>query len=157
MARDRKPPPPPRELTDSDKHSWSLALQDVKPLKGKRRMPPPPISVEELRRKPIKAKTPVLRVAARSIYDGKLDLHGMTEAGAYQTLILFLKAELARGAKKLLIITGKGSGLSGVLRTQVPRWLDVEPFASALRSVEVAPPNLGGDGAYLITVKAKRK
>lgn len=145
------------KLSEPDQRSWSVAMADVRPLKGKRRLPPPPLTAEELKRKPIKAKTPMLRVAARSTYDGKLDLHGLTEAGAHQMLILFLKGEMARGSKKLLIITGKGTGLGGVLRREVPRWLDIEPFASAIRSVDIAPSNLGGDGAYLVTMKAKRK
>lgn len=145
------------DLTEPDRQTWSMAMADVKPLKGKRRQPPPPISPDELRRKPIKAKTPVLRPSARSAYDGKIDLHGLTETGAYQTLMLFMKSEMARGSKKLLVITGKGSTNNGVLRTQVPRWLDIEPFATAIRSIDLAPTNLGGDGAYLVTMKAKKK
>lgn len=144
-------------LSDPDKNTWALAMADVKPLKGKRRLPPPPPDVETLKRKPIKHKSLMLRPASHKLYDGKIDLHGLTETGAYQTLMLFMKSEIARGSKKLLVITGKGTGGSSILRTQVPRWLDIEPFASAIRMIESAPQNLGGEGAYLVTMKAPKK
>ncbi len=142
-----------RDLSDHDRVNWAVAMQDVRPLKGKKRIIRP-IDPLLLKLKPIKAKTPVLRVATKSLYDGKLDLHGLTEAGAHQLLIQFMQNEIARQSKKLLIITGKGSL---ALHSGVPRWLDVEPIASAVRSVELAPQNLGGDGAYLVTLKAKRR
>lgn len=142
-----------RDLSDTERVNWTVAMQDVRPLKGKKRILKP-VDPLLLKLKPIKAKTPVLRVAAKSLYDGKLDLHGLTEAGAHRLLIQFMQNEIAHGSKKLLIITGKGSM---ALQAGVPRWLDVEPVASRIRTVEFAPANLGGDGAYLVTLKAKRR
>ena len=142
-----------REISEGEHVSWVVAVQDVRPLKGKKRILKP-IDPTLLKLKPIKAKTPILRVAAKSLYDGKLDLHGLTEAGAHRLLIEFMQNEIKRQSKKLLVITGKGSL---ALQSGVPRWLDVEPIASAVRTVEFAPANLGGDGAYLVTLKAKRR
>lgn len=147
-------------LTVSDRVNWSAATADVRPLKGKKRLPAPKLTDEELRKKPIRAKTPVLRVAASKLYDAKLDLHGLTESGAHKLLVDFMRGVLAGNDRKLLIITGKGvkeGTLAGILRAQVPRWLDVEPIASRIRSIEEAPPALGGSGAYLVTLKTKRK
>lgn len=161
----KKPPAkisskPPAKLTDNDVVNWSAATADVKPLKGKRRLAPPPLSAEALRQKPIRAKTPVLRVAATKLYDAKLDLHGLTESGAHKLLVEFMRSVIGGPHKRLLIITGKGEkdgSLAGILRAQVPRWLDVEPIASAVRAVDTAPPNLGGNGAWLVTMKARKK
>jgi len=159
-AKPAKPVKEAAKLSDNDRINWSVATVDVKPLRGKRRIPPQPLTAEQLRNKPIRAKTPVMRVAAAKLYDSKLDLHGLTEAGAHKLLVEFMRGILVHNDKRLLIITGKGEkagSLAGVLRAQVPRWLDVEPFATAIRSVEVAPPNLGGTGAWLVTMKARRK
>src|ERR1043165_10072210 len=41
--------------------------------------------------------------------DGRLDLHGMTQAEAHSALFGFLRAKQARGAKVVLVITGKGA------------------------------------------------
>lgn len=156
--RSRAPDKPKVEISERDRSSWAHAVQDVRPLKGKRRILKP-IDPLLLKLKPIKAKTPLLRVAAKSLYDGKLDLHGLTEMGAHRLLMEFMQNEIRRQSKKLLIITGKGGpkGNEGALKNGVPRWLDVEPIASAIRSVELAPPNLGADGAYLVTLRQKRK
>lgn len=97
-----------------------------------------------------------MRAPARSQYDAKIDLHGMTEAGAYPILMDFVQRECQRGAQRLLIITGKGSGKSGVLRANVPRWLDVETIARYITAIELAPTNLGGDGAFIVRLKKPR-
>ena len=41
--------------------------------------------------------------------DGRLDLHGMTQAEAHDALFGFLRAKQARGSKVVLVITGKGA------------------------------------------------
>lgn len=134
---------------------WHQAVGDVKPLR-KRTLAPRKLSDEELARKPIKPKAEPAppRAPARAAYDAKIDLHGLTESGAYPLLMDFVERERRRGARSLLVITGKGSGKSaGVLRANVPRWLDVEPIARYISAIELAPANLGGDGALLVRLK----
>lgn len=141
---------------ESEIDTWQRATSDVRPLK-KKRILPKTVTPEELRKKPIKPKAGfVVRASARSLYDAKLDLHGLTEAGAHQLLMEFVYKQAKRGARKLLIITGKGSGKAGVLRANVPRWLDVEPLCNSISSVEPAPDQLGPDGAFLIRLKKPR-
>ena len=139
--------------TGSD-DEWYAAIGDVKPLR-KKRTAPVKLSAEELARKPIKPKVEAAppRAPARSAYDAKIDLHGLTESGAYPLLMDFVMREYKRGARSLLVITGRGTGNAGVLRTNVPRWLDVEPVASYITAIELAPANLGGDGALLVRLK----
>lgn len=137
-----------------DPEVWEANIGDVKPLKKKRTLPPRKLSSEELAKKPIKPKAGALpRAPARSAYDAKIDLHGMTEAGAYTILMDFVVQQRKRGAQRLLVITGKGSGKSGILKANVPRWLDVEPVASYVTAIELAPTNLGGDGAFIVRLK----
>ena len=148
-----------RTLSDVERVGWAIATQDVRPLKGKRRVLRL-VDFKALMLKPVKVDPklkPPPRTPARALYDAKLDLHGLTETGAYQLLMNFIGQEIARGTRRLLIITGKGAGAGGALRAGVPRWLDVEPIASRVRSVETAPVGLGGEGAYLVTLKAKRR
>ncbi len=47
--------------------------------------------------------------ARRAAIDGRLDLHGMTQAEAHDALFAFLRARQARGGKLVLVITGKGA------------------------------------------------
>lgn len=144
-------------MPTTDDLDWNSLVSDVKPLKKKRTLPPERLQPNERSTKPIKAKPEIaVRASARSQYDAKIDLHGMTESGAHPILIDFVRRQRARGAQRLLVITGKGSGKSGVLRANVPRWLDVEPIASYITAIELAPRNLGGDGAYIVRLKKPR-
>lgn len=161
VARARLPAP----LPDAERVVWHTATHDVKPLPKKRRLPPPILSAEELAKKPIKAKpvTATVRSGVRA-YDAKLDLHGLTEAGAHALLMEFVRQQQARGARQLLIITGKGAGKgagkdgskSSVLRVNVPRWLETEAVMRFISSVQPAPPQLGGEGALIVRLKKPR-
>lgn len=136
---------------------WESATNDVAPLKKKRVLPPDRLAPGERSKKPIKAHAEIsVRAPARSAYDAKIDLHGMTEAGAHPILMDFVRNQQQRGAQRLLIITGRGSGNSGVLKANVPRWLDVESIARYITSIELAPTNLGGDGAFIVRLKKPR-
>ena len=63
--------------------------------------------------------------------DDRLDLHGMTQDAAHSALRHFLFGARARGARIVLVITGKGKTRGpgadphdrGVLRRAVPHWL----------------------------------
>jgi DNA-nicking Smr family endonuclease len=64
--------------------------------------------------------------------DDRLDLHGFSLDRARTRLLVFLESAQARGARVVLVITGKGErplsdrpmpGERGLLRRQVPLWL----------------------------------
>jgi DNA-nicking Smr family endonuclease len=93
--------------------------------------------------------------------DGKLDLHGFTQAEAHGALLHFLRARQARGAKVVLVITGKGvrdagSGERGVLRRMVPMWLGLPEFRDRVIGFESASIAHGGDGALYVTLRRAR-
>src|SRR5207253_5656065 len=84
--------------------------------------PPPPPTAPALEPLGRKLKKRVAR-GAHGI-DGRLDLHGLTQAEAHHALLRFLRGGQERGARIVLVITGKGdgSGERGVLKRQVPMW-----------------------------------
>jgi DNA-nicking Smr family endonuclease len=98
------------------------------------------------------------RVArGKDMIDGRLDLHGLTQAEAHVTLLRFLRAASSRGARLVLVITGKGvrasEGERGVLKRQVPRWLDLPEFRALVVGFEDAHVAHGGEGALYVRVR----
>ena len=92
--------------------------------------------------------------------DGRLDLHGLTQAQAHGALLHFLHATQSRGGKVVLVITGKGApdsaGERGVLRRQVPLWLGLPEFRGYVVGYESAAMGHGGDGAIYVHVRRRR-
>jgi DNA-nicking Smr family endonuclease len=93
--------------------------------------------------------------------DGRLDLHGMTQAEAHDALFGFLRAKQARGSKVVLVITGKGarggdSGGRGVLNRTVPMWLRLPEFRSLILGFESAAASHGGEGALYVSLRKAR-
>src|SRR6185437_14768111 len=91
------------------------------------------------------------RVArGREAIDARMDLHGLTQAEAHAALSRFLYAASARGARLVLVITGKGGrggGERGVLRRQVPHWLALPDMRELVIGFEDAHIAHGGEGA----------
>ena len=92
--------------------------------------------------------------------DGRLDLHGMTQARAHGALLGFLRAAQARGSRIVLVITGKGivdaAGERGVLRRQVPLWLRLPEFRDCVTGFEGAGAGHGGEGAIYVQIRRRR-
>jgi len=89
--------------------------------------------------------------------DATLDLHGMTQDAAHIALLRFVDRAAAADHRFLLIVTGKGlrEG-TGVLRKQVPRWLNDSLTRPKLLAIHRARPQHGGDGALYVLLKRKR-
>jgi DNA-nicking Smr family endonuclease len=91
------------------------------------------------------------RVAARSLPEAKLDLHGKTEAAAHRALLTFCEAAARHGQRRVLVVTGK----SGVLKQMVPRWLAEADFKTLVAKTEQAPIRQGGEGALYVWLRKK--
>ena len=90
---------------------------------------------------------------------GRLDLHGMTQAQAHDALLGFLLRSQAKGAKIVLVITGKGvrgDGERGVLKRQVPMWLRLPEFRDLVVGFETAGIGHGGEGAMYVRLRRVR-
>lgn len=100
--------------------------------------------------------------------DGRLDLHGHTQADAHRAVHGFITASHRAGRRCVLIITGKGGARddfdgsfmpdrdSGVLRRNLPRWLGEANVRALVLRLETARPQHGGDGAYYVLLRRKR-
>lgn len=95
--------------------------------------------------------------------DARIDLHGMTQADAHEALAHFLRRAQHDGARVVLVITGKGTrpGLDpyverGVLRRQVPHWLESAELRPYVVGFESAGMGHGGAGALYVRVRRGR-
>jgi DNA-nicking Smr family endonuclease len=96
----------------------------------------------------------------RKEIDARLDLHGMTQARAHRALSGFLHRAHDDGLTFVLVITGKGKMGSeserGVLRRQVPQWLNLPEFRSLVVGFEEAHIGHGGEGALYVRIRRSR-
>ena len=89
--------------------------------------------------------------------EGKLDLHGLTQEKAAMRLADFLERAESQGKRCLLVITGKGLASGGILRDQVPRWLNQAPNRGRVLAFDYARPQHGGAGALYVLLKRRRE
>ncbi len=104
-------------------------------------------------------RTAVRLKRGRLAIDGRIDLHGMTQAKAHRALEGFLTASQEAGKRCVLVITGKGlrpTGETGVLRSLVPRWMNAPAIRGRVLSFCTAQPRDGGTGALYVLLKRKR-
>jgi DNA-nicking Smr family endonuclease len=93
--------------------------------------------------------------------DDRIDLHGMTQADAHAALSHFLRRAQARGARMVLVITGKGAraddGFSerGILKRQVPHWLESAALRPLVVGFESAGIGHGGAGALYVRLRRR--
>lgn len=85
--------------------------------------------------------------------EARLDLHGSTQAQAHRALAEFVAGSRAAGRRCVLVITGRGELGAGVLRAQLPRWLDSPPIRAGVLGVAPAQPRDGGAGAFYVLLR----
>lgn len=89
----------------------------------------------------------------RQNVDARIDLHGYTQDRARAVLLEFLQNSRAQGHRLVLVITGKGNENQGVLRRNVPLWLDTSPFAQHINGRRIAHISHGGAGALYVRLR----
>ncbi|MEN8235962.1 MAG: Smr/MutS family protein [Pseudomonadota bacterium] len=91
--------------------------------------------------------------------EATLDLHGLTQEQAHQSINSFLQTAHYTRKRCVLIVTGKGAvdpedrswwEERGVLRTIVPHWLESGINRDRVRSYSVAHLKHGGQGALYV-------
>lgn len=100
--------------------------------------------------------------------EGRLDLHGLTQNEAHQTLARFLESAYGRGKRCVLIITGKGPpnaetgswfaerAVRGVLRRRFVEWIEAPGLRSMIAGATPAHARHGGAGAFYVFLKQKK-
>lgn len=99
--------------------------------------------------------------------EARIDLHGMTQDRARDALDRFVAGAADRGLRAILVITGKGASTapadpwqpprSGVLRANVPRWLNELPNRPRILAITEAQPQDGGGGALYVLLRRQRQ
>lgn len=159
-----KMPPPPQE---SSKKRAVLKHETVKPSTTAQAVSPqraPPDLSEFDRNSARKIRGGRIGIEAR------VDLHGLRQSEAHATLRAFLFRSQSRGLRFVLIITGKGKSGSasdspyenyenerGVLKRNVPRWLEEPDVRSIVVSYTTAAIQHGGEGAIYVHLRAKHR
>jgi DNA-nicking Smr family endonuclease len=97
----------------------------------------------------------------RKEIEARLDLHGMTQTRAHRALSGFLQRAHSDGLTFVLVITGKGRTIGaeserGVLRRQVPLWLNLPEFRTLVVGFEEAHIGHGGEGALYVRIRRSR-
>ncbi|MBH87712.1 MAG: hypothetical protein CMJ12_00975 [Pelagibacterales bacterium] len=99
---------------------------------------------------------------AQELKKGKLrpekvyDLHGYTQFRAHNYLNDEIIKCYKKNIRKLLIITGKklgATGAEGVLKREVPKWLNLSPLREIILMTSWATPRDGGEGALYVLLK----
>ena len=103
------------------------------PIQEKKPLPPLTSLGRRAKQRVARGKEPI---------DGRLDLHGLTQ----------------RGARLVLVITGKGAGqcVRGILKRQVPHWLGLPEFREWVVGFEEAHIAHGGEGALYVRIRRNR-
>lgn len=179
-----------RGLTKDEYRLWAQVARGVTPLRGRSYPPEPepdfgpaapaasagaePAALPARRQAPSRPEPPplvpverrtllALRRGSRAV-DAVIDLHGMRQAEAHDTLMAFLRRSQAAGHSLVLVVTGKGGAAAGrapfdergVLRRVVPHWLRLPDLRTLVLGFEEASPQHGGSGALYVRLRRSR-
>lgn len=168
-----------RRLSADEAALWARVVESVRPLEGmtapqpveaSRQAPPKPTP-----RPPAPKPPPPARPKPGETLDGSwdrrlakglvqpdmiVDLHGHDLAGAYALLDGKLALAAARGARLMLLITGKPPKgeppvRRGRIRAAVGDWLAASPHAGNIAAVRGAHLRHGGAGALYIVLRRR--
>lgn len=167
-TRDVRPlkPLPPREPDPAPPPSAEPAAKGPAPppspplawrAPAVRPTPPPPLP-------PLAADGPgagmdrrMLRRVRRGLVsiEARLDLHGMTQDAAHAALAGFVRRCQADRKRVVLVITGTGHRREGggVLRSQLPRWLNEPELRRRVIHMQTAGRGHGGGGAFYLFLR----
>lgn len=113
-------------------------------------------------RRKVAARSPLTLLAPRAAakffkpfgpVEATLDLHGLGREAAYAAVQRFIFRQQSAGVRHVAIITGKGRGGEGVLRQQVPHWLNEPALRGCLSAMAHAPAEKGGNGVLHVLIK----
>lgn len=173
-------------LSEAELALWRQVARTVKPLPGRAPVEPVPVpetSVAALEApvivpvappRPSRPAQPPLAPLERRLrtqlrrgqqsVEAVIDLHGLRQDEAHAALRGFLRLQQQRGAKLVLVVTGKGGagefGVGeerGVLRRNVPHWLRLPDLRPLVLGFDEAEQRHGGAGALYVRLRRVRE
>lgn len=158
--RPRAKAPAHEAAAHTAKHARKVQPEPVAPA---RKAAPPIADVDRKKLKRLRS--------GRTEIDGRIDLHGMRQDEAHGALRAFLHRAQAKGWRWVLVITGKGSVLAredhdepfdmmrprdrGILKRNVPRWLEEPDLRPLVISFTTAAIEHGGEGALYVHLRKR--
>ena len=89
--------------------------------------------------------------------EGRIDLHGMTQEAAHNTLVGFISQSYQQGKRCVLVITGKGRlSAPGKIKQNLSSWLYDYPLSGMVLRHVTAQPADGGAGAFYVYLKRQK-
>jgi DNA-nicking Smr family endonuclease len=134
---------------ESHDELWAAATRGTKVLKGKTKVKAPAHT------KPRPEPKPAPRVLRKPDFDTRIDLHGLTLAKAHRALERFIIDSAADGARRVLVVTGKGAGRTSI-RGEIAHWLEVPRLRGLVAGVSAVDRHQGGEGAIAIQLRRTR-
>jgi DNA-nicking Smr family endonuclease len=186
---------PGKTLTEAEIALWRQVARTVTPLPGRGALEPEPKPEPEpppapapvtatasaalmltTRPAPAKPAQPPLAPLERRLrtqlrrgrqgVEASIDQHGMRQDEAHHALRGFLRLQQQRGARLVLVVTGKGGGSGGlagfgeergILRRNVPHWLSLPDLRALVLGFDEAEQRHGGAGALYIRLRRGRE
>jgi DNA-nicking Smr family endonuclease len=172
-----------RRLSAEERALWNKVVATVRSYSGAPAAPEPPmpepspaapaLATPAPRPKSIPAHAPIPGETLDGSWDRRLgrglvqpdvtvDLHGHNLATAYRILDERLESAIARGARVMLLVTGKPPTddrrpvARGAIRAAIGDWLGASRHAAGIAAVRNAHPRHGGLGALYIVLRRKR-
>ena len=156
-------------LSEADQKIWQQVARTVRPLSSSGQKPKiqthnhlphihlPPTPAPAIRRMSgdiqIRADKKVRRGQIQIEYT--IDLHDLTRDTAFAVLKRRLLLAHECRHRTVLIITGKGPNLKGVLRQNLPGWLTDPAIRGIISSTAPAHTKHGGTGAVYVFLKRR--
>lgn len=177
-------------LSEAELALWRQVARTVTPLAGRKAVEPEPDAPQEKpgpaaesttsparlspARAPAKPAPPPLVPLERRMrtqlrrgqqgVEAVIDLHGLRQDEAHSALRGFLRLQQQRGAKLVLVVTGKGVAGDlpygeerGILRRNVPHWLRLPDLRPLVLGFDEAEQRHGGAGALYIRLRRSRE
>lgn len=164
-----------KDIPEDETALWEQVMADVTPMPGRQKPAsrPAPVQAKTIPAVQIREAAPARGSAAPAGRDldrrtqqklergqmeieAVLDLHGYGRGEAREKLAAFMAACYARDMRCVLVITGKGKGGDGVLRRDLPDWMDESPFSGIVLRATPARGKHGGSGAFYVLLRRRR-
>lgn len=151
-------------LNEVDKQIWHRVARTVRPLSAPKtntkqdthiHLPIAPAPILHHSREDIQIRADKKVRRGQVQIDRTIDLHDMTRDAAFASLKRRLVLAHECRHRTVLIITGKGPNLQGVLRQSLHGWLNDPSIRHIISSISPAHIRHGGTGAFYVFLKRR--